>query len=147
MKPLVTLGLLAAGGLAGLADAALAQPGGLYVGVTGLAARPRVSYEKTVDNTDPANVSPGRGQVYRTDGTAAGAAYGAGFLAGYRLPLGAGGAYLSPRIGLESLGMMGWWRRRESNPRPRIRPHGTLHACPRLLLRHRRESAAETAGG
>ena len=40
-----------------------------------------------------------------------------------------------------------WWRRRESNPRPRIRPHGTLHACPRLLLRPRRESAAKTAGG
>ena len=98
MKPLVALGLLAAGGLAGLADAALAQPGGLYVGVTGIAARPRVSYEKTVDNTDPANVSPSRGQVYRADGTAAGAAYGAGFLAGYRLPLGAGGAYLSPEV-------------------------------------------------
>ena len=40
-----------------------------------------------------------------------------------------------------------WWRRRESNPGPRIRPHGTLHAYPRLLLRPRRESAAETAGG
>ncbi len=94
MKPLVTLGLLAASGLAGLADAALAQPGGPYVGVTGIAARPRVSYEKTVDNTAAANVSPSRGQVYRTDG----AAYAAGFLAGYRLPLGAGGAYLSPEV-------------------------------------------------
>ena len=40
-----------------------------------------------------------------------------------------------------------WWRRRESNPGPRIRPHGTLHAYPRLLLRPRRESAAKTAGG
>ena len=44
-------------------------------------------------------------------------------------------------------GSLGYWRRRESNPRPRIRPHGTLHAYPRLLLRPRRESAAETAGG
>ena len=52
-----------------------------------------------------------------------------------------------PRTGVESLGMVGWWRRRESNPRPRIRPHGTLHACPRLLFRHPCESAAKTAGG
>ena len=40
-----------------------------------------------------------------------------------------------------------WWRRRESNPRPRIRPHKTLHAYPRLLFHHPCESAAKTAGG
>ena len=40
-----------------------------------------------------------------------------------------------------------WWRRRESNPRPRIRPHRTLHAYPRLLFHHPCESAAKTAGG
>ena len=40
-----------------------------------------------------------------------------------------------------------WWRRRESNPRPRIRPHRNLHAYPRLLFRHPCESAAKTAGG
>ena len=34
--------------------------------------------------------------MYRTDATAAGAANGVGLLAGYRLPLGVGGAYLSP---------------------------------------------------
>ena len=96
MKRLVTLGLLAGGGLAGLADAAFAQPGGLYAGVTGMAARPRVYYEKTVDNTHPGNVSRSRGRVYRADDTAAGAAYGAGLLAGYRVPLGAGGVFLSP---------------------------------------------------
>jgi len=28
-----------------------------------------------------------------------------------------------------------WWRRRESNPRPRVHPRGTLHACPLLLSR------------
>ena len=40
-----------------------------------------------------------------------------------------------------------WWRRRESNPRPKIRPRRSLHACPRLLFRHPRESAAKTADG
>ena len=34
--------------------------------------------------------------MYRADATAGGAAFGAGFLAGYRLPLGVGGVYLSP---------------------------------------------------
>jgi hypothetical protein len=29
----------------------------------------------------------------------------------------------------------GWWRRRESNPRPRVLPRGTLHACPLLFSR------------
>ena len=28
--------------------------------------------------------------------------------------------------------VVGWWRRRESNPRPRVRLRGTLHACPPL---------------
>lgn len=96
MRQSVILGLLAAGGLAGLADAALAQPGGPYVGVAGMAARPRVYYEKTVDNTHPGNVSPSRGRVYRADDTAGDGAYAAGLLAGYRVPLGAGGVFLSP---------------------------------------------------
>lgn len=36
-----------------------------------------------------------------------------------------------------------WWRRRELNPRPRARPRETLHACPLLLSRARREKAAK----
>jgi len=36
-----------------------------------------------------------------------------------------------------------WWRRRESNPRPRVRPRGTLHACPLLNSHARREEAAQ----
>lgn len=91
---------LAAGMLWGPMGTASAQEGGPYVGVTGMTERPEVFYEKTVDNTDPRNTSPSRGQVYRADDTAAGAAYAAGFLAGYRLPLGAGGAYLSPEADL-----------------------------------------------
>jgi len=39
----------------------------------------------------------------------------------------------------------GWWRRRESNPRPKARRRGTLHACPHLFSRARREDAAKTA--
>lgn len=89
-------GLLAAGMLWGLLGTASAQEGGPYVGVTGAMNRLEVFYEKTVDNTGARNTSPSRGQVYRADDTAAGAAYGAGFLAGYRVPLGAGGTYLSP---------------------------------------------------
>ena len=36
-----------------------------------------------------------------------------------------------------------WWRRRESNPRPRVRPRGTLHACPLLISHARREETAK----
>ena len=36
-----------------------------------------------------------------------------------------------------------WWRRRESNPRPRVLPRGTLHACPLLVSHVRREEAAK----
>ena len=36
-----------------------------------------------------------------------------------------------------------WWRRRESNPRPRARRRRTLHACPLLLSRARRVEAAK----
>jgi hypothetical protein len=39
-----------------------------------------------------------------------------------------------------------WWRRRESNPRPKARPRRTLHACPLLMSHVRREEAAKTAG-
>ena len=36
-----------------------------------------------------------------------------------------------------------WWRRRESNPRPKARRRRTLHACPLLDSRARREEAAK----
>ena len=39
-----------------------------------------------------------------------------------------------------------WWRRRESNPRPKARRRGNLHACPHLFSHARREDAAKTAG-
>ena len=36
-----------------------------------------------------------------------------------------------------------WWRRRESNPRPKARPRRTLHACPLLDSHAPREEAAK----
>ena len=93
-------GLLAVVMLWGLLGTASAQEGGPYVGISGAMERLELFYEKTVDNTDPRNTSPSRGQVHRADDTAAGATYGVGFLAGYRLPLGAGGTYLSPEVDL-----------------------------------------------
>ncbi len=59
------------------------------------ADRLEVRYDKAVDNTDPRNMSPSRGEVYRADASAAGATGSIGFLAGYRVPFGDGGAYLS----------------------------------------------------
>jgi hypothetical protein len=36
-----------------------------------------------------------------------------------------------------------WWRRRESNPRPKARRRGTLHACPLRYCRARRVETAK----
>lgn len=83
--------LLLASALWAVAGTALAQEGGAYIGVTGAGERLGVFYEKAVDNTDPRNVSPSRGQVYRADDTSAGGTYRVGFLAGYRFPVGASG--------------------------------------------------------
>ena len=43
-------------------------------------------------------------------------------------------------------GSFRWWRRRESNPRPKVQHRGNLHAYPPLKCRSRRRRAAETAG-
>ena len=44
---------------------------------------------------------------------------------------------------LLSIERVKWWRRRESNPRPRARPRGTLHAYPLLFSHARREETAK----
>ena len=51
----------------------------------------------------------------------------------------------SKKSGIRKFPKEMWWRRRESNPRPKARRRGTLHACPRLFSRARREDAAKTA--
>ena len=78
-----------------LASPAPAQEGGFYVGVPAAVERLEVRYDKAVDNTDPRNVSPSRGRVYRADASDTGPARGVGFLAGYRLAFGSSGVYLS----------------------------------------------------
>ena len=78
-----------------LTDTALAQGSRFYVGVPVTAERLNVFYEKTVDNTDPRNISPSKGRIYRADDSSVGTAGGVGFLAGYRVPLGPSGVFVS----------------------------------------------------
>ena len=94
------LGLCVLVALAVFTGTALAQEQGFYVGVPVTVERLNVLYDKAVDNTDPRNVSPSRGQVYRAESSAAGATGGAGFLAGYRVPFGASGVHLSGEFDL-----------------------------------------------
>ena len=81
-----------------LASPALAQPGGFYVGVPVAVERLDVRYDKAVDNTDPRNMSPSRGEVYRADSSAAAATGSVGFAAGYSVPFGTSGVFLSGEV-------------------------------------------------
>ena len=83
-----------------LASPARAQERGFYVGVPVAVERLAVRYDKAVDNTDPHNVSPSRGRVFRADASDTGTAGGVGFLAGYRVPFGLSGVYLSGEFDL-----------------------------------------------
>ncbi len=78
-----------------------AEAGKFYIGVTGTGERLDVLYEKIVDNTDSRNISSNQGKIYRADDSAAKAAYGFGVLAGYHLPLGPSGVYLSSEIDMD----------------------------------------------
>lgn len=91
-------GLLAAGALPLLAGPALAQQGGFYVGVPAAVERLDVRYDKAVDNTDSRNMSPSRGEVYRADASATAAAGSVGFAAGYSVPFGMSGVFLSGEV-------------------------------------------------
>lgn len=73
----------------------LAEGGSFYVGVTAAAERLDVLYEKTVDNTPASNMTVNQGRVFQSDASAARAAFGVGFLGGYRMSLGPTGVYLS----------------------------------------------------
>lgn len=94
------LGLCVLVALAVFTGTARAQKQSFYVGLPVTVERLNVLYDKAVDNTDPRNISPSRGQVYRADSSAAGATGGAGFLAGYRVPFGASGVHLSGEFDL-----------------------------------------------
>ena len=91
-------GLLAAGALPLLTTPALAQQGGFYVGLPAAVERLDVRYDKAVDNTDPRNMSPSRGEVYRADASATGATGSVGVAAGYSAPFGMSGVFLSGEV-------------------------------------------------
>ncbi len=74
---------------------ARAAAGGFYVGVSAELERLGVLYEKIVDNTAPSNISRNPGSVFQANASAVSAAYGIGFLGGYRLRLGPSGIYVS----------------------------------------------------
>ena len=88
-------GCLAAGLLWTVMGPAPAEGGDFYVGLTGSGERLGVLYDKTVDNTAPNNISLNPGEVFRADDSATKAAFGYGFLAGYRVPLGLTGIFVA----------------------------------------------------
>ena len=92
------------GGCSGIfMGTAFAQEGGFYVGATA-AVRLDVLYEKTVDNTDPLNISSNQGRGYQADDSDTRAVLGVGLLAGYRWFFSPIGTYLSSEINVDAPG-------------------------------------------
>lgn len=91
---------LGAASLLFLAGASLAQERGFYAGYTASAEQFDATFSKSVDNTDPDTLvpEPRRGMVFHDTSSADTFDLAAGFLAGYRAPLGDAGAYLSTEI-------------------------------------------------
>lgn len=84
-----------------LTNTAFAHQGRFYVGVQVPVERVDASYDKTVDNTHPDNMTPRRGMVFHDRDSDDTFAYGIGFLAGYRIPLHTeDGFYVSGEIDL-----------------------------------------------
>lgn len=92
------VGCLVIGVLGGVMGTA--QAGKFYVGLTGRGESLDVFYQKTVDNTDSRNMSSNQGQVFQADDSAGTASYGFGVLAGYHMPIGPSGVYVSGEIDL-----------------------------------------------
>lgn len=72
--------------------------GGFYVSHSSAAEFVDVSYDKTVDNTDPRNESTQKGKVNRAESNADGTIDGQGFQFGYRMPFAEGVFFLSGEI-------------------------------------------------
>ena len=91
---------LGAASLLFLAGASLAQERGFYAGYTASAEQFDATFSKSVDNTDPDTLvpEPRRGMVFHDTSSADTVDLGVGFLAGYRVLLSDGGAYLSTEI-------------------------------------------------
>ena len=100
--PTITLAmLLALTVIAAQTKTAFAHEGRFYVGGQAPMERVNASYDKTVDNTHPSNMTPRRGMVFHDNDSDDTFAYGIGFLAGYRIPLTEeDGFYLSGEVDL-----------------------------------------------
>lgn len=82
---------------------ALAQDRGFYVGVTAPMEYLDVTFEKTVDNTDPntAVPAPRAGQLFQDQDSSKSLTYGFGFVAGYHLPFPGTGFFASVEFDVE----------------------------------------------
>lgn len=84
--------------LLGFADNSFARNGQFYFGITTATEWLDTSYDKTVDNTDPSNDFPNKGNIYHDKDSTDGWVYGFGILAGYRMPIGQSGVFISGEI-------------------------------------------------
>ncbi len=81
----------------------IAQDRGFYVGVTAPLEYLDVTFEKTVDNTDPNTLVPAplAGQIFQDQDSSKSLTYGIGFVAGYHLPFPGTGFFVSAEFDLE----------------------------------------------
>ena len=82
---------------------AFAADRGFYVGVTAPLDYLDVSFEKTVDNTDPNTLVPAEraGQVFQDQDSSKSLTYGVGIVAGYHLPFPGTGFFVSAEFDIE----------------------------------------------
>ena len=76
---------------------------GFYVGVTAPLDYLDVTFEKTVDNTDPNTLVPASlaGQIFQDQDSSKSLTYGIGFVAGYHLPFPGTGFFVSAEFDVE----------------------------------------------
>ncbi len=76
---------------------------GFYVGVTAPLDYLDVTFEKTVDNTDPSTLVPASlaGQIFQDQDSSKSLTYGIGFVAGYHLPFPGTGFFVSAEFDVE----------------------------------------------
>ena len=81
----------------------IAQDRGFYVGVTAPLEYLDVTFEKTVDNTDPNTLVPAplAGQIFQDQDSSKSLTYGIGFVAGYHLPFPGTGFFVSAEFDVE----------------------------------------------
>ena len=84
-------------------DPSIAQDRGFYVGVTAPLDYLDVTFEKTVDSTDPNTLvpAPRAGQILQDQSSAKSLTYGIGFVAGYHLPFPGTGFFVSAEFDVE----------------------------------------------